>query len=133
MTSRRTFLVAFAGGLLAAPLAAEAQPVGKVDRIGLLEFSVPDPARQALWNAFRQRMRELGYVEGQSVTFEPCWAHDDTDRLSKLAAELVDLKVDVIVTAGLVSALAAKRAVPPSTWTRSSKAPSPPISPSRTH
>jgi ABC transporter substrate binding protein len=49
MTSRRTFLVAFAGGLLAAPLAAEAQPVGKVDRIGSLEFSVPDPARQALW------------------------------------------------------------------------------------
>jgi ABC-type uncharacterized transport system substrate-binding protein len=110
VTSRRTFLVTFAGGVLAAPLVAEEQPAGKVYRIGSLEFSVPDPARQALWNGFRQRMRELGYVEGQNVTFEPRWAHDDTDRLSKLAAELVDLKVDVIVTAGLISALAAKRA-----------------------
>ena len=99
-----------AGGLLAAPLAAEAQPVGKVYRVGLLEYSTPDPARQALWTAFRQRMRELGYVEGQNVTFEPRWAQDDSDRLSKLAAELVGLKVDVIVTAATVSALAAKRA-----------------------
>jgi len=99
-----------AGGLLAAPRAAEAQPAGKVYRIGLLEYSTPDPARQALWTAFRQRMRELGYVEGQNVTFEPRWAQDDSDRLSKLAAELVGLKVDVIVTAATVSALAAKRA-----------------------
>ena len=49
-------------------------------------------------------------MEGQNVTFEPRWALDDTDRLSKLAAELVGLKVDVIVTAATVSALAAKRA-----------------------
>jgi putative ABC transport system substrate-binding protein len=55
-------------------------------------------------------MRELGYVEGQNVTFEPRWAQDDNDRLSKLAAELVSLKVDVIVTAASTSALAAKRA-----------------------
>ena len=99
-----------AGGLLAAPRAAGAQPAGKVYRIGLLEFSAPDAARQALWTSFRQRMRELGYVEGQNVAYEPRWAHDDTDRLSKLAAELVALKVDVVVTAATVSALAAKRA-----------------------
>ena len=96
--------------LLTAPLATEAQQAGKVWRIGLLEYSTPDAAREALWNAFRQRMRELGYVEGPNVTFEPRWAHDDADRLSKLAAELVGLKVDVIVTAATVSALAAKRA-----------------------
>jgi putative ABC transport system substrate-binding protein len=107
---RRTFVAVMAGGLLAAPLAAEAQPSGKVYRIGLLEYSTPDAARQAWWNAFRQRMRELGYGEGQNVTFEPRWAQDDTDRLSKLAAELVGLKVDVIVTAASTSALAAKRA-----------------------
>jgi len=107
---RRAFIVTMTGGLLAAPLAAETQPAGKVYRIGLLEYSTPDPARQALWTAFRQRMRELGYVEGQNVTFEPRWAQDDSDRLSKLAAELVGLKVDVIVTAATVSALAAKRA-----------------------
>jgi putative ABC transport system substrate-binding protein len=107
---RRTFIGAMAGGLLAAPRATEAQPAGKVYRIGLLEFSVPDPARQALWTAFRQRMLELGYVEAQNVAYEPRWAHDDTDRLSRLAAELVSLKVDVVVTAATVSALAAKRA-----------------------
>jgi putative ABC transport system substrate-binding protein len=107
---RRAFIVAMTGGLLAAPLAAEAQPAGKVYRIGLLEFSVPDTARQALWTAFRQRMRELGYVEGQNVTYEPRWAQDDDDRLAKLAAELVGLKMDLIVTAATVSALAAKQA-----------------------
>jgi len=107
---RRAFIVAMTGGLLTTPLAAEAQPAGKVYRIGLLEYSTPDPARQALWTVFRQRMRELGYVEGQNVTFEPRWAQDDSDRLSKLAAELVGLKVDLIVTAATVAALAAKRA-----------------------
>ncbi|HEV2054454.1 MAG TPA: ABC transporter substrate-binding protein [Methylomirabilota bacterium] len=97
-------------GLLAAPRAAEAQQAGRVYRIGLLEYSAPDAARQAWWIVFRQRMRELGYVEGQNVTFEPRWAQDDNDRLSKLAAELVGLKVDLIVTAASPSALAAKRA-----------------------
>jgi putative ABC transport system substrate-binding protein len=110
VTSRRAFICTLAGGLLAAPRAAEAQPAGKVYRIGLLEVSAPDAARQAWWIVFRQRMRELGYVEGQNVTFEPRWAQDDNDRLSKLAAELVSLKVDVIVTAASTSALAAKRA-----------------------
>jgi putative ABC transport system substrate-binding protein len=107
---RRKFMAAMAGGLLAAPLAARAQQPGKVYRIGLLEYSTPDAARQAWWIVFRQRMRELGYVEGQNITFEPRWAQDDDDRLSKLAAELVGLKMDVIVTASSTSALAAKRA-----------------------
>jgi putative tryptophan/tyrosine transport system substrate-binding protein len=102
--------VLFVGGLLAAPLAAEAQQAGKVYRIGLLDYSAPDPARQAWWNVFRHRMRELGYVEGQNVSFEPRWAQGDDDRLPKLAAELVGLKVDLIVTGGTNTALAAKRA-----------------------
>jgi putative ABC transport system substrate-binding protein len=110
MMERRTILGALGLIVFAAPLVAEAQQAGRVYRLGLLEFSTPDTARQALWNAFRQRMRELGYVEGQNVAFEPRWAHDDNDRLSKLAAELVGLKVDVIVTAATVSALAATRA-----------------------
>ena len=107
---RRRFMALMAGGLLAAPRAAEAQQAGKVYRIGLLDYSAPDPARQAWWNAFRQRMRELGYVEGQNVTFEPRWAQGDLDRVPKLAAELVGLKMDVIVTGGQVAAIAAKRA-----------------------
>jgi putative ABC transport system substrate-binding protein len=107
---RRAFLGTLAGGLLAAPLAAEAQQAGKVYRIGLLDFSAPDPARQAWWTALRQQMRQLGYVEGQNVSFEPRWAQGDTDRLPKLAAELVGLKVDLIVTGGTSAAIAAKRA-----------------------
>ena len=110
MTTRREFICGLAGGLLAAPRAAEAQQAGRVYRIGLLDHSAPDPARQAWWNAFRQRMRELGYVEGQNVSFEPRWAQGDTDRLSKLATELVGLKVDVIVTGGTNAAVAVKRA-----------------------
>jgi putative ABC transport system substrate-binding protein len=107
---RRKFMALMAGGLLAAPLAAEAQQAGKVYRIGLLESSAPDPARQAWWTAFRQLMRQLGYVEGQNVSFEPRWGQGDTDGLPKLAAELVGLKVDLIVTGGTSAALAAKRA-----------------------
>jgi putative ABC transport system substrate-binding protein len=107
---RRTFMAVMAGGLLAAPRAAQAQVAGKVYRIGLLDYSAPDPARQAWWNAFRQRMRELGYVEGQNIRFEQRWAEGEVDRLPKLAAELVGLKVDLIVTGGTNSAVAAKRA-----------------------
>jgi len=92
------------------PLAVGGQQAGKVYRIGLLDYSAPDPARQAWWNAFRQQMRDLGYVEGQNVTFEPRWAQGDDERLPKLAAELVGLKVDLIVTGGQNAALAAKRA-----------------------
>jgi putative ABC transport system substrate-binding protein len=97
-------------GLLAAPLAAEAQQAGKVYRIGLLDYSEPDPARQAWWNVFRQQMRELGYVEGQNVSFEPRWGQGDNARLPKLAAELAGLKVDLLVTGGTSAAVAAKRA-----------------------
>ena len=110
MTSRRAFLGTIAGGLLAVPLAAEAQQPGKVYRIALLDYSASEPSRQAWWNVFRQRMRELGYVEGQNVTFEARWAQSEDERLSKLAAELVRLRVDLIVTGGTNAAIAAKRA-----------------------
>jgi len=110
VTSRRAFICILAGGVLAAPRVAEAQQAGKVYRIGLLDYSAPDPARQAWWNAFHQQMHQLGYVEGQNVSFEPRWAQGDTDRLSKLATELVGLKVDVIVTGGTNAAVAVKRA-----------------------
>jgi putative ABC transport system substrate-binding protein len=110
LIARRTFLAGTGAVILAAPLAAEAQQPGKVYRIGLLDYSAPDPARQAWWNAFRQQMRELGYVEGQNVRFEQRWAEGEYDRLPELAAGLVGLKVDLIVTGGTNSAVAAKRA-----------------------
>ncbi len=108
---RRTFLTVIAGGLLAAPVAAEAQPAGKVYRVGYLAAgSRSDSQSQRSLDAFRQGLRELGYVEGQSIAIEYRWAEWKYERLPDLAAELVRLKVDVIVT-GIVPAIqAAKQA-----------------------
>jgi putative ABC transport system substrate-binding protein len=102
---RRTWLVGFPG-LLAAPLAADAQPAGKNPRIGILRpGSPPDP----LLDAFRQGLRELGYDEGRNISIEYRWAEGKDERLPGLAADLVRLKVDVIV-AGVGAVEAAKRA-----------------------
>jgi putative ABC transport system substrate-binding protein len=97
---RRAFIGTLTGGLLAAPLAAEGQPAGKVVRIGLLDYAASDPASAARWKAFREQLRGLGYVEGQNVVFEPRWGDGQVGRLASLAAELVDAKVDILVTAG---------------------------------
>ncbi len=110
MITRRAFIGTLGGGLLGAPLAAQAQQKGKVWRIGLLDYGAPDPTRVAWWKVFRERLRELGYVEGQSVVFEPRWGNGDVGRLQSLAAELINARVDIIVTAGSETALAAKRA-----------------------
>ena len=91
--------VILAVSLTLAPLANEAQQVG-TRRIGLLETSSPSPARVQLWETLRQRLRELGYLEGQNIAFEFRYAEGKTDRLPGLAAELVALKVDIIVTSG---------------------------------
>ena len=109
MIDRRTFLAGTGAVLLAAPLAAEAQPAGTW-RIGLLETSSPSPARVRLLETLRQRLRELGYLEGQNIAFESRFAEGKTDQLPGLAAELVGLKVDVIVTSGTPASLAAKQA-----------------------
>jgi len=95
--------------LLAAPVAAEAQQA-ESRRIGLLETSSPSPARVQLWDIFRQRLRELGYLEGQNVAFESRFGEGEPDRLPRLAAELVGLNVDVIVTSGTPATKAAKQA-----------------------
>jgi putative ABC transport system substrate-binding protein len=107
---RRRFIEVIAGGLLTAPLAAEAQQAGKVVRIGLLSTAAPDPSSAARWTAFRDRLRELGYVEGQNVSFESRWGDGQIGRLRGLVAELIDAKVDILVTAGSEAALAAKQA-----------------------
>jgi len=98
VTTRRAFLGTLAGGLLAAPLAAGAQLTAKVYRIGLLGGSPPNsPGGRVAWEGFFQGMRELGYVEGQNILVEGRFYGDHTERLPALAAELVQLKVDVIV------------------------------------
>jgi putative ABC transport system substrate-binding protein len=107
---RRAFLGALAGGLLATPLAAEAQQAGKVSRIGILG-SVPltEPAAARAWGGFLEELRQLGYAEGQNIVIERRFSEGRFDRLAGLAAELVGLKVDVIV-ASANAADAAKKA-----------------------
>ena len=104
---RRALLGIVAGGILAAPLTATAPP--QKTRIGYLSLNAP--ANPHLRGAFRQGLRDLGYVEGRNVVVEFRDAGGQLERLSALAAELVALGVDVIVTAGgTPTALAAKQA-----------------------
>jgi putative ABC transport system substrate-binding protein len=105
---RRAF-VAGTLGLLAVPMAAKAQPVGKVYRIGVLE-AVPVASNAANLRAFRQGLRELGYVEGQNFVIEYRSADGRAERFPDLVIELIRLNVDVIVTRGTPAALAAKHA-----------------------
>jgi putative ABC transport system substrate-binding protein len=106
---KRLAVALFAILFLAAPLAVEAQAVGKVPRIGLLSpFS---PAATALWHqAFREGLRDLGWVEGRNISIEYRYAEGRADRLPDLAADLVSLKVDIVVAATATDALAAKDA-----------------------
>jgi putative ABC transport system substrate-binding protein len=105
---RRAFIGTLAGGFLAAPLAAEGQPAGKVYRIGFLFSGASGPAREV--DTFRQGLRDLGYIEGQNIAIEYRFAGGQVERLPELAAELVRLKLDVIVAPYTPPALAAKRA-----------------------
>src|SRR5206468_1076949 len=88
---------------------ADAQQLKKVLRIGVLAPGTPSSMEEVL-NPFRQRLHELGYVEGKNIVFEYRWGEGNIDRLPILAAELVRLKVDVIVTSSTPAAVAAKKA-----------------------
>jgi putative ABC transport system substrate-binding protein len=106
---RRRFLLTALGGTLAAPLGAGAQLPGRVHRIAFLGSTTPSGYASQM-EAFRGGLRDLGYVEGQNLVIEFRWAQGKNDRLPALAAELVRLKPDVLVTHGPPGALAAKRA-----------------------
>src|SRR6202162_2802443 len=106
---RRTFIGVIAGGLLAAPLAAEAQQAGKVPRIGFLGTRTLSNSSPYL-DAFRQGLRELGWVEGQNIVIDYRFAEGRFDRLPDLAAEVVRLKVDIIVAVAPQGVAAAKNA-----------------------
>ena len=97
---RRVFMTVIAGGLLATPLAAQAQPAGKVVRIGYLSLQREDGDKSWM-AAFRQRLRELGYVEGRNVAIEQRHAAARAERLPELVSELVRLELDVLVVYGL--------------------------------
>ncbi len=106
VVNRRVFVGALVGGVLSSPLAAEAQQAAKIVRIGYLDLAAPPQRREA----FRHGLRDLGYVEGRNVVIEYRSAEGKPERLPTLAAELVALKVDVIVAQGTPQALAAKQA-----------------------
>jgi putative tryptophan/tyrosine transport system substrate-binding protein len=106
---RRAFISTVTLGLLAAPLAAEAQQAGKVYRIGILE-TIPAARNADNLAALRKGLRDLGYVEGRNLIIEYRSADGRAERFPDLASELVRLKVDLIVTRGTPAARAAKNA-----------------------
>jgi ABC-type uncharacterized transport system substrate-binding protein len=107
MMDRRRFVTGL-GFVLAAPLVAQAQPAGEVHRIGFLFYGSPGPSPEL--DAFRQGLRELGHIEGQNIIIDYRFANGQVGRLPELAAELVRLKPEVIVTPGTPASLAAKQA-----------------------
>ena len=108
---RRVFLSTLGGGLLAAPLAARAQQAAKVYRIGRLSLSAFDarPGHETS-DAVLDGLRELGYVEGRDFLLERRDANGISDRLPKLAEELVRIPVDVLLVTGVTATAAARRA-----------------------
>jgi putative ABC transport system substrate-binding protein len=106
-----TLLLPLALGLLVAPLATEAQPVGQVYRLGILSpAAVPNPAVAAIPNLVPMGLRELGYVEGENLVIERRFAEGQLDRLLGLAHELVQRRVDVIVAVSNLAIEAARAA-----------------------
>lgn len=103
-------LFTLALGILAAPLAGEAQPLKKVPRIGWLSAGSPLPDLAPLLDAFRQGLHDLGYVEGQNLVIEYRYAEGSEERLRDLAAELVRLQVEVLVVGGAPGIRAAQHA-----------------------
>jgi putative ABC transport system substrate-binding protein len=110
MIDRRTFLAGTGAVLLATSLAAEGQQAGKVYRIGVLSDELPVSNIMHFREPFQKALRNLGYVEGQNIVIEDRSSEGRQDRLSGLAADLVRLKVEVIVTIGGPASLAAMNA-----------------------
>ena len=96
--------------LLTAPHAANAQQRGKVPRIGVLLPGSPTPEYERRLDAFRQGLRELGYIDTQNILLEYRWADAQYERMADLVAELLRLKVDLLVIDSTPAGLAAKRA-----------------------
>ena len=107
---RRREFIAFVGGAIGYPVGVRAQQqTGKLPRIGYLRLTSPSD-RPPLLDTFRQALRELRWVEGQNIVIDYRFAEGRLDRLPDLAAELVRLKVDIIVSAGTQGVTAAKNA-----------------------
>ena len=106
---RRRDFITLLGGAAAWPLAARAQQPGKLPTIGYLGGGGPISLRAQV-DAFVQRLRELGWIEGRTVAIEYRWGEGRAERYAEIAAEFVRLKVDVILGGGTEAAVAAKHA-----------------------
>ena len=109
MIDRRTFVGAVAGALLTLPLAAKAQQPGNVPRIGYIVLNSAESGRHLL-AAFREGLRERGWVDGQNIVIEDRYADGVVDRLRVLVADLIRLNVEIIVTTSSATTWAAKEA-----------------------
>jgi len=107
MALSRRRLLALGGLLAAAPALAQAP---KLRRIGILDYSAAEPGRLGWWKAFRQRLAELGYVEGRNLIVEARFAAGSEQQLAAFAAELAKQKVELIAVGGTMPALAARKA-----------------------
>ena len=103
-------IIAVALLVLIVPLAVGAQPAGNIYRVGILGNKVSDPAEAHLWQAFRLGLRERGWIEGRNILIEYRWAEGNFARLPELAADLVRLKVDVILARSSIFVKPAKEA-----------------------
>src|SRR5258705_13385899 len=103
---RREFITLLGGAAVAWPLAARAQQTVKLPTVGFLGATTPS-AQKKWTDAFVQRLRELDWIEGRTVAIEYRWAEGRSERFAEIAAEFVRLKVDVIVTWGTASVVAA--------------------------
>src|SRR5205814_10333638 len=107
MTTQRRFVLALIAGALAVPLASFAQQPARIARIGFLHSASPEGVGDVHLQAFRDGLRELGYVEGKNLQLELRWGEGKLERLPALAAELVVAKVDIIVAVTSPSVAAA--------------------------
>jgi putative ABC transport system substrate-binding protein len=106
---RRRDFITLIGGAAAWPLTVRAQSPTKIPRVGLIAGGAPTTEKH-IFEAFREGLSELGYVEGQSIALEVRWAEGHFDRMPDLVDQLVRLKVDVLVVANSLAAGAAKNA-----------------------
>jgi putative ABC transport system substrate-binding protein len=107
---RREFITLLGGGTVALPVIARAQQRGRVPRVGVL-WHAGSPEEEAIYlGAFEQGLKSLGYVDGRTSTLENRFPNEQPDRFASLAAELVALKVDVLVAVTPLAALAAQKA-----------------------
>jgi putative ABC transport system substrate-binding protein len=106
--NRRGFITLLGGAAVAWPLAARAQQPGKLPTIGVLGGATPSAESQRV-SALVRRLSELGWIEGRTVAIEYRWAEGQSARLAEMAAELIQLRVDVVLATGTAPALAAKQ------------------------